>query len=185
MGLTGARFGGAAGRRRRRSDPERQHRDPEQQYRDLEQQYQVAQLIPAAAAGGAVVVPESDPSAPVEEADWVLPEEAYDLVRPYSWTGGRTASSHDLAVEALISATGRTPDSAVSPEHHAIHGLCATPRSVAELAALLSVPLGVVRVVLGDMAAAGSVVVHDTAGSADGAPDLALMQRVLSCLQRL
>ena len=126
-----------------------------------------------------------DPWDPIDDAEWILPEEAFDLVRPYSWTGGRTESSHDLAIEALISATGLTPDPGTGPEQHAIHRLCTTPRSVAELAALLSVPLGVVRVVLGDMASAGSVMVHDTAGSADGGPDLALMQRVLSCLQRL
>lgn len=185
VGLTGARFGGAAGRRRRRTDPERPPREPEQPYREPERpsrepdrQYQVAQPRAAAAT-------ELGTGDAVGEADWVLPEEAYDLVRPYSWTGGRTASSHDLPVEALISATGPAPDPAVSPEHHTIYGLCTTPRSVAELAALLSVPLGVVRVVLGDMTVAGSVLVHDTAGSADGTPDLALMQRVLDCLQRL
>ncbi|HEY2766126.1 MAG TPA: DUF742 domain-containing protein [Pseudonocardiaceae bacterium] len=122
----------------------------------------------------------------VDETDWAGSEENYDLVRPYAWTGGRTVSRHDLAIEALISATGRPLGAGASPEHHAIVRLCSIPRSVAELAALLSVPLGVARVVLGDMAEAGSVAVHRTAaGIADGAPDLALMQRVLTCLQRL
>lgn len=183
VGLTGARFGGTAGRRRRLTeraplaDPEPQHPTPEPQY--------PTQPIPVAAvtdSGPGEFIAAVDC---VDEAEWILPEEVFDLVRPYSRTGGRTAASHDLAVEALISATARVPDPAAGPEHHAIHGLCATPRSVAELAALLSVPLGVVRVVLGDMTTVGSVVVHDTAGSADGTPDLALMQRVLSCLQRL
>ncbi len=107
------------------------------------------------------------------------------MVRPYYWTGGRTASRVNLAVEALVSATGRPPDPAARPEHRTILGLCATPHSVAELAALLKVPLGVARVLLGDLAAAGSVAVHRTAGSADAAPDVALMQRVLAGLQRL
>lgn len=187
VGLTGARFGGAAGRRRRLTGREEQGRD---------QQGRTAQPISAAAAPRFDSVPVVEPPPEFEsgdssdgdssdEVEWDLPDEVYDLVRPYSWTGGRTAPSHDLAIEALISATGQAPDPAAGPEHHAIHGLCGSPRSVAELAALLSVPLGVVRVVLGDMAAAGSVMVHDTAGSADGAPDLALMRRVLSCLQRL
>jgi len=39
--------------------------------------------------------------------------------------------------------------------------------------------------VLGDMAEAGSVVVHRTVSSADAFPDVALMQRVLNGLQRL
>ncbi|MGH3932660.1 MAG: DUF742 domain-containing protein [Pseudonocardiaceae bacterium] len=126
-----------------------------------------------------------NPEGVVDEAEWIGSEENYDLVRPYARTGGRTAPAENLAIEALISATGRAPDPAAAPEHHAILGLCSTPRSVAELAALLSVPIGVARVLLGDMAKAGSVVVHRTMGSAEGKPDLVLMQRVLSCLQRL
>ncbi len=122
---------------------------------------------------------------PVEEADWDAPKEAYGLVRPYFWTGGRTAARVDLAVEALVSATGQGTESATRPEPRAILGLCATPRSVAELAALLKVPLGVARVLLGDLAAVGSVAVHPTVGSADAAPDLVLMQRVLAGLRRL
>jgi hypothetical protein len=46
-------------------------------------------------------------------------------------------------------------------------------------------PLGVARVVLGDLAAAGSVAVHHTVGSAVVASDVVLMQRVLAGLQRL
>jgi hypothetical protein len=64
--------------------------------------------------------------------------------------------------------------------------LCVRPRSVAEVAALLAVPLGVVRVLLGDLATAGAVVVHPTAGAAaGGAPDVAFMRRVLVGLRRL
>jgi hypothetical protein len=108
-----------------------------------------------------------------------------DLVRPYFWTGGRTAAQVDLAIEALISATGRPLDPPARPEHCTILGLCSTPRSVAELAALLKIPLGVARVLLGDLAAAGSVSVHRTAGSGQAAPDAVLMQRVLTGLRRL
>lgn len=122
---------------------------------------------------------------PVEVADWDMSKETYGLVRPYSWTGGRTASCVDLAVETLVWSNGREADPAARPEHRMILGLCASPRSVAEIAALLKMPLGVARVLLGDLAAAGSVAVHRTAGSADAAPDVALMQRVLAGLQRL
>ena len=41
------------------------------------------------------------------------------------------------------------------------------------------------RVLLGDMAGLGLVTVHQTASSAGNAPDLALMERVLSGLRRL
>jgi len=111
------------------------------------------------------------------------------LVRPYAHTGGRTRSSHVLALEALISSSWYPgAGDAVLTTHHRrmIVDLCTQPRSVAEVAAMLSVPLGVVRVLLGDLATAGVVVVHPTAGtSGDGEPDLAFMQRVLVGLRRL
>jgi hypothetical protein len=59
-------------------------------------------------------------------------------------------------------------------------------QQVAEVAALLSIPLGVARVVVGDMVVLNLVTVHQTASSAGGnTPDLALMERVLSGLRRL
>lgn len=113
------------------------------------------------------------------------------LVRPYAHTGGRTRSSHDLAIEALVSTNGHPSDADIDrvlTTHHRrmIVDLCMQPRSVAEVAALLSVPLGVARVLLGDLATAGMVVVHPTAASVgDGAPDLEFMRRVLVGLRRL
>ena len=130
-------------------------------------------------------MPEPAGALDVDEAAWDSSAEVPDLVRPYFWTGGRTAAQVDLAIEALVSATGRPPDPPARPEHRTILGLCSTPRSVAELAALLKMPLGVARVLLGDLAATGSVSVHRTAGSAEAAPDVVLMQRVLTGLRRL
>jgi hypothetical protein len=81
------------------------------------------------------------------------------LVRPYAHTGGRTRSSHVLAIEGLISSSQQPGAAAVLTTHHRrmIVDLCAQPRSVAEVAALLSVPLGVARVLLGDLATAGAM----------------------------
>ena len=121
----------------------------------------------------------------VDQADGDTSKQTCDLVRPYFWTGGRTTSRVTLAIETLVSATGRPVGPAAPMEHRTVLELCATPHSVAELAALLKVPLGVARVVLGDLAAAGNVAVHRTVGSADAASDVALMQRVLAGLQRL
>jgi hypothetical protein len=50
---------------------------------------------------------------------------------------------------------------------------------------LLSLPLGVARVLLGDMAGLGLINVHETASANGDTPDLALMERVLSGLRRL
>jgi hypothetical protein len=119
--------------------------------------------------------------------------EAYDsgttaaAVRPYTWTRGRTKSGFDLAIETLVStsARGRAQVATLPVEHRAVAELCEQTRSVAEVAALLSLPLGVARVLLGDMAGLGVVTVHQTASSTGNAPDIALMERVLSGLRRL
>ena len=112
---------------------------------------------------------------------------AASAVRPYTWTRGRTKSGFDLAIETLVSTSrrGREQMAMLQVEHRAVAELCEQTRSVAEVAALLSLPLGVARVVLGDMAGLGVVTVHQTASSAGNAPDLALMERVLSGLRRL
>ncbi len=70
------------------------------------------------------------------------------------------------------------------PEVRAVLGLCRRLRSVAEVSALLKMPLGVVRVLLGDLADQGRIRVYGT-GHATGRPDRALLERVLSGLRRL
>lgn len=119
--------------------------------------------------------------------EWSQPAAAASVVRPYTWTGGRTAPVFDLAVETLVSTSKHGHDVAVltSEEHRAVAELCRGPRSVAEVAALLSLPLGVVRVLLADMADIGLVVVHRSANGSSNTPDMALMERVLSGLRRL
>ena len=109
-------------------------------------------------------------------------------VRPYAWTGGRTKSGYELAIETLVSVSNqaRSQLDRLPMEHRAVADLLLEQtRSVAEVAALLSLPLGVARVLLGDMAAGGTVTVHQTASSSGELPDLALMERVLSGLRRL
>ncbi|HYQ64169.1 DUF742 domain-containing protein [Actinophytocola sp.] len=134
---------------------------------------------------------EPTPEQSAERTVQIVMPWAGALVRPYAHTGGRTRSSHDLALEALVSTSGQPSLAAldeVLTTHHRrmIVDMCLQPRSVAEVAALLSVPLGVARVLLGDLAAAGLVVVHPTAGSTgDGAPDLDFMRRVLVGLRGL
>ncbi|HVV21128.1 MAG TPA: DUF742 domain-containing protein [Pseudonocardiaceae bacterium] len=109
------------------------------------------------------------------------------VVRPYAWTRGRTTSQYRLELETLLSTTAgySDQDDSISSEHHAVAGLCLQPRSVAEVAALLRIPLGVARVLAGDMAADGVVVVHETASVDGESPDVALMERILSGLRRL
>jgi hypothetical protein len=83
-----------------------------------------------------------------------LDDEAGPVVRPYAVTGGRTVPASDrfdlvALVGALVPADEVTGP--VSPEHLAILRLCRRPKSVAEVSALLDLPVGIVRVLLGDL----------------------------------
>jgi hypothetical protein len=110
------------------------------------------------------------------------------LVRPYARTGGRTRPARAFALEAMVVTTdGRAmDDQTMDPEHREIAALCRYSMSVAEVSAILGFPVGVARVLLGDMAAMGVVTIHDrTSAESDDRPDTALMERVLRGLQRL
>ncbi|MGH3435996.1 MAG: DUF742 domain-containing protein [Sciscionella sp.] len=109
------------------------------------------------------------------------------LVRPYARTGGRTRSEYELAIEALVSTSerGRTRGAAVRPEYRSICGLCMDARSVAEVAAHLRLPLGVARVLIGDMAGMGLVMIHESGMVMGDRPSMEFLERVLSGLRRL
>ncbi|MEV0775787.1 DUF742 domain-containing protein [Streptomyces sp. NPDC050428] len=116
-------------------------------------------------------------------------------VRPYALTGGRTRFGHVLLVETFVAAleageerkelvSGGSAASRVMPEMRAIVELCRRMRTVAEISALLKIPLGVVRVLLSDLADQGKIRVYGT-GHDSGHPDRALLERVLGGLRRL
>ncbi|GAA4058773.1 DUF742 domain-containing protein [Nonomuraea sp. NPDC050663] len=112
-------------------------------------------------------------------------EERSSLVRMYAVTGGRTTPRTNLAMEALVSsATSAQLGPTYSREYRAISELCRQVRSVAEVSALLAVPIGVARVLIADMEAEGLVRIYQPQLEA-GAPQLNLLERVLSGLRRL
>jgi hypothetical protein len=143
-----------------------------------------------------VVDPRGEPPAQQQPQGWDQPveeePEPYEgggssVVRPYTWTRGRTRSGFALEIETLVSTSGRGREQfgVLQFEHRSVAELCDQARSVAEVAALLGVPLGVAKVLVGDMAGLGLVVVHQTVSGNGDVPDLALMERVLSGLRRL
>src|SRR6266536_1212277 len=98
------------------------------------------------------------------------------LLRPYALTRGRVRPSHaDLEIEALISTTviGET-----------MHMPAPEPQSVAEIAAHMKRPIGVVRVLVADMADQGMVAIHRPSHIGTG-PDITLLERVLDGLRRV
>ena len=110
------------------------------------------------------------------------------LVRPYAMTGGRTRPRYQLAIEALVSTTADPARlRGQLPEHQRICLLCREVKSVAEISALLTIPLGVVRILVADLAEAGLVAIHQPGGdaAAGGQPDVTLLERVLSGLRKL
>jgi hypothetical protein len=107
------------------------------------------------------------------------------LVRPYAMTGGRTRPADDLELETLVSTTSQGETSlTLSLERRSIALLCRDILSIAEISARLDLPLGVVRVLVGDMAEEGLVTVHRPANVGDR-PDLALLERVLYGLRTI
>ena len=112
--------------------------------------------------------------------------ESSSLVRPYAVTGGRTKPRYDLPMEALISVAPypRQDMTTLTPEYKAIIDLCRNWRSVAEVSALLRLPLGVARVLIADMAHEGLLRLHQSPFT-EGQPDLQLLERVLSGLRNL
>ena len=111
------------------------------------------------------------------------------LVRPYAMTGGRTRPRYQLAIEALVQhhRASRTSCKGQLPEHQRICNLCQEIKSVAEISALLTIPLGVARILVADLAEAGLVAIHQPGGdeTAGGQPDVTLLERVLSGLRKL
>ncbi|SEH92093.1 Protein of unknown function [Mycolicibacterium rutilum] len=85
------------------------------------------------------------------------------LVRPYILTSGRTTSRVDLPLEAPIetleAAEPQWPGGDVRGQ---IVAMCVEHPSVAEIAAKLSLPLGVARVLIGDLVLQGYVAVRGT-----------------------
>jgi hypothetical protein len=95
--------------------------------------------------------------------------DAGPVVRPYALTGGRTepAGGDVLDLVALVVAAGEggTGDPAgLSPEHRQILGLCRNAVTVADLASVTTLPVGVVRVLLADLIGQGWVIVPPNQG---------------------
>ncbi|MEV6653181.1 DUF742 domain-containing protein [Streptomyces sp. NPDC051219] len=118
--------------------------------------------------------------------------EAGPLVRPYAMTGGRTKPGpsnvrFDLIALVVVddSAADSAAESLLGPEHRALLALCRSEtQSVAELAADADLPVGVVRVLLGDLLEAGYVKVSRPVPPAQ-LPDEKILREVIDGLRAL
>ncbi|HEX3786006.1 MAG TPA: DUF742 domain-containing protein [Pseudonocardiaceae bacterium] len=74
------------------------------------------------------------------------------FVRPFIVTGGRTRPLHDgLRIETLVVSLPEALTAPLHFEQRQIVHRCRTPLSLAEVAALIGVPLGVARVLVADL----------------------------------
>jgi hypothetical protein len=109
-------------------------------------------------------------------------------VRPYALTGGRTRSSSELPIETIVrtSTHGFVQQPRLTLERKRIVSLCVVPISIAEVSAHLHLPLGVARVLVGDMTQEGLLDSHKAPTSRNGGrPDIKLLERVRDGLQAL
>jgi hypothetical protein len=86
---------------------------------------------------------------------------AHDFVRPFVVTGGRTrARDTSLRMETMVQTVNEAP-SDLNFEHARTVEACWEPRSIAEVAAEVGMPLGVAMVVVGDLVEAGCLETSD------------------------
>jgi Protein of unknown function (DUF742) len=105
-------------------------------------------------------------------------------VRPYVLTGGRTTTQHNLFVHSLVSVEryDRAAARGLSPEARRLYERASVgAQSVAELSAHCGVSLGVTRILLEDLAAAGHVQISEE--SQTSPYDHRLLKRVIDGLR--
>ena len=111
-----------------------------------------------------------------------------NLVRPYAVTRGRTEPQRDIPIEAVLVASQAAVQEARFAGHdkYRIATLCESkPQSLAELAALTRLPLGVTRVLVADLVADGLLSLHSAAPKEGFTERMDLLERVLSGLRKL
>ena len=113
--------------------------------------------------------------------------EAGPVVRPYALTKGRTLPSGGASfglIDVVIATSDRMPEHfRPGPEHRRILSLCRRPTPIVDLTSEIDLPLGVVRVLLGDLASEGLVRVLST--QKQPANDQRLLRMVLDGLESL
>jgi hypothetical protein len=115
-----------------------------------------------------------------------LDREAGPVVRPYALTKGRTqAQGPELGLIDLIAASGPVAANmrGLGPEHRRLLDLCRRPMAVADIASETDLPLGVVRVLLGDLRERGLIAITGPASQASAAESV--LRSVLDGLRAL
>jgi hypothetical protein len=98
---------------------------------------------------------------PPARMDGQPPGEQTTTLRPFVITSGRVSGPDpDIGMETQVTASYAAAPARLPPEKRAIVTLCVEPLSVAEISARLKMHLGVTRILVGDLRAAGQLDVH-------------------------
>jgi hypothetical protein len=92
-----------------------------------------------------------------------LDAEAGPVVRPYALTQGRTrpaGEAFDLVATVTTTQARITDPGGLGPEHFAVLQLAQSPTTVVDIASDVDLPLGVVRILLGDLRELGLVTIQ-------------------------
>jgi hypothetical protein len=122
-----------------------------------------------------------------QEDGW-MDGDAGPVARPYTVTAGRTrprGETYFNLIDVFATTGAQSPHNfSAGPEHNRILDLCQRPMAVADLAADVGLPLGVVRVLLADLFYTGLI---DRIRQAPPCPvtDKRLLQKVLDGLHAL
>ncbi|WP_233510748.1 DUF742 domain-containing protein [Actinomadura craniellae] len=104
-------------------------------------------------------------------------------------TRGRTrpTTGVQLDVVAIVVGTGLavTDTTRTTPERQRLLALCGRPQALADLASDLDLPIGVVRVLVGDLIDQGLLRIQPQPTSSTAHPDQRLLRRVLDDLRAL
>ena len=116
-----------------------------------------------------------------------MDREAGPVVRLYALTKGRTQPSGGASFGLIdvVVATGERPPEhfRLGPEHRRILGVCRRPMPIVDVTSEVDLPIGVVRVLLGDLTGAGLLRV--VSSQQQPVHDQSLLRMVLNGLESL
>jgi Protein of unknown function (DUF742) len=119
------------------------------------------------------------------DGEWLY-QDAGPVVRPYALIGGLARPSGErLDLIDMVRAVrlGAQEPPELSPEQAELLRCCQMPTPIAELAADLDLPVGVIRILVGDLRVRGLVTIHRAQPAAFS--DLKILQEVVDGLRRL
>jgi hypothetical protein len=117
-----------------------------------------------------------------------LDAQAGPVVRPYTLTQGRTrhaGEAMDLVSTVTATSTRVADHGALGPEHAWVLQLARRPTTVVDIASDVDLPLGVVRILLGDLRELGLIAIKAPVPMAARRVDKGTLREVLHGLREL